>query len=117
MRDAGDVPGTNSSGPATVPDPERDTARRRDAHAVRADDRDVALGRARRDARRDRAPLGAGFGAEPGHHDRAHAGRDPSSNAASARVWPTSRKAHSGVSGRAVSDGKHSRPSTWADSG
>ena len=69
-------PGHERLGPRDRAEPERDAAGRRDAHAVRADDGDVALGRARGDARRDRAPLGAGLGAEAGQHDGAHAGGD-----------------------------------------
>jgi hypothetical protein len=61
---------------ATCPEPERDPAGRRHAHAVRADDGDVALGGAQADARGHGATLCTGLGAQAREHHGAHAGGD-----------------------------------------
>ena len=88
-------------------EPQRHPARRRDPHAVRADDGDVVLGRpqrrcARRPRARRRPPPLRGRAARR----RARRRRSRPRSAASARARPTSRNAHSGVSGSPVSDGE-----------
>ena len=76
VSDAGDVPGHERLRARHRAEPQRDAAGRRNAHAVGPDHRDVALGGACADARRDRATLGPGLGAQAGQHDGAHTGGD-----------------------------------------
>ena len=65
MRHAGHVSGHEGVAPGHGAEPERDTPRRRDAHAVGPHHRHVALGRPDADACRDGPALGPGLCAQP----------------------------------------------------
>ena len=106
--DAGDMPGHERVRASHRAEPQGDAARRRDAHAVGPDDSHVVLGRrapTRSATARPSAPASA---PSPGSTTARTPAAIASSKALSARAWPTSRYAHSGCSGSAVSEAKHS---------
>ena len=111
--DAGHVPGHERVGSRNGAEPERDAARRRDAHAVRPHHRHVALGGARRRcARRPRGPRRRPRRPARVSRLRAHRPRSRPRRPPPRACGRRAGRRTPGAPGSAATESKHSRPST-----